>query len=219
MRRLLTVLASSAVFSFGLLAVTAGEARADDAQPAAAPGTPNEKPQPKDGDDDLKHIALEVNPLGLAIGRYSISAEYLLAKHHALTLSPFYANAPVTATINGKEIDGGALTGFGGELGYRYYTGSKGANGFFVGPSALFGVYSQSAPGGATSQSFSAIGGAVDIGGQAIIGPGIVIGGGFGLQYTKNSEELDTANLNLASAVIAGGGVRPRFLLSLGYSF
>ena len=121
MRRLLTILASSAVFSSALLAITAGEARADEAQPAGAatPSTPNEKPQPKDADDDIKHIALEVNPLGLAIGRYSISAEYLLAKHHALTLSPFSANAPVTATINGKEIDGGALTGFGGELGYR----------------------------------------------------------------------------------------------------
>ena len=217
--RLLTVLASSAVFSFGLLAITTSDARADDAQPAAAQQATNEKLQPKDKDDDIKHISLEVNPLGLAIGRYSISGEYVIVKHHAVTITPFYANAPVTVTVNGKELDGGALTGFGGELGYRFYTGSKGANGFFVGPSALFGSYSQSAPGGGSSQSFSAIGGALDIGGQAILGPGIVIGGGFGLQYTKNSEELDTGNLNLASAVIAGGGIRPRFLLSAGYSF
>lgn len=68
MRRLLSVLASSAVFSFGLLAFTAGEARADEAQPAAAAAgapaaTPAEKPADDDDDKDLKRIALELNPV------------------------------------------------------------------------------------------------------------------------------------------------------------
>ena len=229
MRRLLSVLASSALLSLGFLAATAGEARADEPStptppPVAAAGGEQPAP-PKDDDADMKRISLEVNPLGLTIGRYSISGEYIVAKHHAITLNPFYTHAPVTLTINGKELDGGALNGFGGELGYRFYTGSKGPNGFFVGPSVLFASFSQSAPAGADaagskgSQSFTAMGGAIDIGGQGVIGPGIVIGGGFGLQYTKNSEALNTDNLNLASAIIAGGGVRPRFLFALGYAF
>ena len=62
-------------------------------------------------------------------------------------------------------------------------------------------------------------GGAIDLGGQAIIGPGVVLGGGFGLQYTKTSIDIATENLNLASAIIAGGGIRPRFLFFVGYAF
>jgi hypothetical protein len=223
MRRLLSVLAASAVFSFGLLAFTAGEARADDAHAAtaaSAPAAPAEKPQADADEPELKRISLELNPVGLAIGRYSIQGEYMLARHHAVTLNPFYAHAPVTVTVGGKDIDGGSLNGFGGELGYRFYTGSKGANGFFVGPSVLFASYSQSGgAGSASSDSFTSVGGALDLGGQFIIGPGVVVGFGGGLQYTKTSQDIDTANLNLASAVIAGGGVRPRLLLAVGYSF
>ena len=226
MRRLLSVLAASAVFSFGLLAFTAGEARADDAHAAttaAAPAAPAEKPQADSDEPELKRISLELNPVGLAIGRYSIQGEYMLARHHAVTLNPFYAHAPVTVTVGGKDVDAGSLNGFGGELGYRFYTGSKGANGFFVGPSVLFASYSQSggvATGAsASSDSFTSVGGALDLGGQFIIGPGVVVGFGGGLQYTKTSQDIDTANLNLASAVIAGGGVRPRLLLAVGYSF
>ena len=216
MRRLLSVLAASAVFSFGLLAFTAGEARADDAHPApAAPAAAAEKPQADDDGPELKRISLELNPLGLAVGRYSIQGEYMLARHHAVTLNPFFTST----SIKVNDVEVGSLTGFGGELGYRFYTGSKGANGFFAGPSVLFASYSSSPVGGGASQSFTALGGAVDIGGQFIIGPGVVLGFGGGLQYTKNSEDLNTANLNLASAVIAGGGVRPRALLAVGYSF
>jgi hypothetical protein len=192
---------------------------------AAAPA---ERPQPdkvekEDGESDRKKIAIEINPLAAAIGRYSIQGEYLPAVHHAITLNPFFAHAPVKVTVNGQEIDGGSLTGFGGELGYRFYTGTKGPNGFFIGPSVIFASYSQSAPSGANSttksDSFTSIGGAVDLGGQAVIGPGIVLGGGFGLQYTSTSKDIATENLNLASAVIAGGGVRPRFLVHAGYAF
>ncbi len=223
MRRLLSVLAASAVFSFGLLASTAGEARADDAHPAApAPAAANEKPQADDDGPEIKRLSLELNPLGLAIGRYSVQGEYMLARHHAVTLNPFYAHAPVTVTVNGQSADAGSLNGFGGELGYRFYTGSKGANGFFVGPSFLFGAYSQSGgigPASTASSSFTSIGGALDVGGQFIIGPGVVLGFGGGLQYTSSGRDGDTSNLNLASAVIAGGGIRPRALLAVGYSF
>lgn len=223
----------SAVLSVTAFFVTTGTAQAADepAPPppvtgaAAASPVTAEQPKPNDDEDSYRKISLGVNPLGLAIGRYSIQAEYLPAKHHAITLNPFFAHAPVTVTVNGTDVDGGSLNGFGAELGYRYYTGTHGPNGFYIGPSFLFGSYSQSAPSGTQasgsngSDSFAAYGAALDIGGQAIIGPGIVVGGGFGLQYTKTSQDLDTDNLNLASAIIAGGGIRPRFLLTVAYAF
>lgn len=215
----------SFVFASAFLSIlaTAGVASADG--PAADPATANEKPQKPSDDADFKSISLGVNPLALAIGRYSIQGEYLPAPHHAITLNPFFVHAPVTASVNGQDVDLGSLNGFGGELGYKFYTGSKGPNGFYVGPSLILGHYSASAPSGTAAagssgnDSFTSYGAALDIGGQAIVGPGIVIGGGFGLQYTKNSQDLNTSDLNLASAVIAGGGIRPRFLLSLAYAF
>jgi hypothetical protein len=75
-----------------------------------------------------------------------------------------------------NDVEVGSLTGFGGELGSRFYTGSKGATGFFAGPSVLFASCSSSPVRGGASQSFTSLGGAVDIGGQFIIGPGVVLG-------------------------------------------
>lgn len=201
-------------------------ARIDDS--ATSPATPSpqvDKVEKADDDADLKRIAIELNPLAIAIGRYSIQGEYLFARHHGVVLNPFYAHVPVEVTVNGQSIDAGSLDGFGGELGYRFYTGNKGPNGFYVGPSVIVASYTQSAASGTAaagtngSDSFASYGGALDIGGQAVIGPGVVIGGGFGLQYTQNSRDIATDNLNLASAIIAGGGVRPRFNLSAGYAF
>jgi len=202
-----------------LAAESDAEAPPADAPPAAAPPgavlVPIAEAQPE---PEPKHFNIMLNPLGFFIGRYSIQAEYLPLLHHAITLTPFYTHAPVKVTENGQEVDLGSLNGGGAELGYRFYTGKKGPNGFFVGPSFLFGSYSSSQT-GAANQSFTSVGGAIDFGGQAVVGPGITIGGGFGIQYTKTSEDINTENLNLASAIIAGGGTRPRFLFSVGYAF
>jgi len=221
----------STLFPFSLLTLATqsalaaepdAEAPAPDAAPAAAPPPPpgavlvpiaDAQPEP-----EPKHFNIMLNPLGFFIGRYSIQGEYLPALHHAITLTPFYTHAPVKVTVNGQEIDGGSLNGGGAELGYRFYTGKKGPNGFFVGPSFLFGSYTQSFE-GTKGDSFTSFGGAIDFGGQAVVGPGITIGGGFGIQYTKTSKDINTDNLNLASAIIAGGGTRPRFLFSVGYAF
>lgn len=208
----------------GAASTTAARIEDPSAPPSAAQPQPDVV-QKSDSDDDRKHFSVELNPLALAIGRYSVQGEYLPLPHHAITLNPFYTHAPVKV----NDVDMGSLNGFGGELGYRFYTGSKGPNGFYVGPSLIFASYSQSAseiatgvPGATVSTgstSFTQYGAALDIGGQAVIGPGIVVGGGFGLQYTKNSTDLNTDNLNLASSIIAGGGFRPRFLVSAGYAF
>jgi len=234
MRKLALVVAG-AVFSFSLLSLEAERAFAQgESEAPAPPPTASMTPPPGPGPmlvpieepPPMKQFAIVLNPLATAISRYSIQGEYLPAMHHAITLNPFYTHASIKATANGSEVDLGSLSGFGGELGYRFYSGSKGPNGFFVGPSFLFASYSQSggvntatAGTSSASDSFTSFGGAIDIGGQGVVGPGVVIGGGFGLQWTKNSRSIDTDNLNLASAVIAGGGTRPRFLFSIGYAF
>jgi len=223
MRRFAVVLVST-LFPFSLLSLATQSALADEPEAEAPPVA--EAPPPPPGavlvpieePPQLKKFAIIANPLALSIGRYSIQFEYLPALHHALVINPVYTHASIKATSNGQELDLGSLNGFGGELGYKFYTGKKGANGFFVGPSFLFGSYSQSMD-GTKSDSFTSFGGAIDVGGQAIIGGGFVIGGGFGLQWTKTSKDINTENLNFASAVIAGGGTRPRALFTIGYAF
>ncbi|HKO50379.1 MAG TPA: hypothetical protein VJV79_21800 [Polyangiaceae bacterium] len=226
MRRLSAILVST-LFPFSLLTLSAqgalaqqpdSEAPPPAAAPAPPPGAvlvPIAAPEP-----EFKPFAIIANPLALLMGRYSLQGEYMPAMHHAITLNPFYNHTPVKVTdvSTGAEYDAGSLNGFGAELGYKFYTGKKGANGFFVGPSILFGSYSNSMT-GRPDTSFTSVGGALDIGGQAIIGGGFVIGGGFGLQWTKTSEEIPTEQLNLTSAAIAGGGTRPRFLFTIGYAF
>src|SRR4051794_38642300 len=109
---------SSFVIAFAAFSTvaTAGIAHAQEPAPLVAAPAPNEKPEPK-ADDDHKSFSVGVNPLGLAIGRYSLQAEYLPATHHAITLNPYFVHAPVTVTVNGQSLDAGSLNGFGGELG------------------------------------------------------------------------------------------------------
>lgn len=227
--RSFAVVFASTLFPFSLLTLAtqsalAQEPEADEA--AAAPAPPAGAPPGavlvpvEDARPNPKQFAITLNPIGMFIGRYSITAEYLPVVHHGISLTPFYNHTPVKVTdpSNGQELDAGSLNGGGAELGYKYYTGNKGPNGFYVGPSFLFGSYSASQSGFA-NDSFTSIGGAVDFGGQAVVGPGIVVGGGFGIQWTKTSHDINTDQLNFASALIAGGGTRPRALFSIGYAF
>src|SRR5262245_42345473 len=100
-----TLVAASTVT---LVAGAAGEAAAPD------------KPQPAaEKKDEHKSLAFEVNPIGIGIGRYSISVEYLPAVHHALILTPHfdYVSADVELPrlkYTEKFVGGGA------ELGYRF---------------------------------------------------------------------------------------------------
>ena len=207
----LQLLVSSTVAVFALV----GFARSARADEPAKPTVEPDKTTDQKTESDIKHLSLEINPLAATIGRYSIQAEWMPAKHSAFVLNPHFDHVSPTVTVNGDSVSE-TFTGFGGELGYRFYTGSKGPNGFFVGPSVLAGTYTSSVASG-PSVSFTSIGAAVDVGGQAMIGPGILIGAGFGLQYTSVSQ--DFKDLPLTAGVIAGGGLRPRFLLSAGYAF
>jgi len=224
MRSFAVVLVST-LFPFSLLNLATQNALADESDAEAPPPAAAPAPPPgavlvpiQEAEQPFKQWAIIANPLGIFMGRYSLQAEYLPALHHAITLNPFYNHTPIKVTSNGTEQDLGSLSGFGAELGYKFYSGKKGPNGFFVSPSFLFASYSSTMT-GEPNKSFTSMGGAIDIGGQGVIGDGFIIGGGFGLQWTKTSEDINTENLNVASAVIAGGGTRPRFLFTIGYAF
>jgi hypothetical protein len=183
----------------------------------AVPVAQQPKPEPK-------QFAITTNPFNLYIGRYGINLEYQPVLHHGMIVSPHYDH--VNADVTGTDINGTSATykdsfsGYGAELGYRFYSGEKGFNGFFASPSLLVASYNASGAPllGVTSGnvSFTSVGWAWEVGGQGQIG-NFVIGGGGGLQYTHVSKEIQ--DLPFAAAVIAGGGWRPRLIMSLGGAF
>ena len=116
------------------------------------------------------------------------------------------------------------LKGGGAELGYRYYTGKQGFDGFYMGPSLVVARYEltsksdqpsvhQPLPGG----TFTSFGAAFDIGGQWQQDH-LVMGGGAGVQYTAVSNDVILGRA-LLTDVIAGAGVRPRLAFNVGYVF
>ena len=218
MNRLISTLLVSFVASAALASFTS-MARADEGAPPAPATSTAVQDRATDSAPvkPFKSLAVEINPLAASIGRYSIQGEWLPVEHQALVLNPHLDHVSTNVGFGGGATISDSFTGFGTELGYRYYTGSRGANGFFVGPSVLVAHYSESAAGQSTS--FNSIGGAVDVGGQFLIGPGVIVGFGVGLQYTKNSLNGSTDGLGFAASAIAGDGLRPRALLTVGYAF
>ncbi len=169
---------------------------------------------------DPKRLSFTANPLSLAVSRYSMQVDVMLARHHALTLNPFFVNVKRKYTEAGQAYDLGHQNGLGGEIGYRFYTGDRGPNGFFFGPSFVAARYWADSDEGETKlalsapQSYSAVGGAFDIGGQVLIGPGIVLGAGVGVQYVHATEAP-----GLMAWFEGRAGLAPRLLVALGYAF
>jgi len=167
----------------------------------------------------FKSVAVQGNPLGVIIGRYSADLEYLPAPHHALHLSPVgYFALPGVAD---------ELTGFGAEMGYRWYSGLYGPHGFFLGASliALSLQYVHGALPGVPldspeDTSFVQLGGAVDAGYQVVILGNFAAGAGIGAQYTADTTQptFEYQNHPLHD-LLYGWGLRPRVLLSLGAAF
>jgi hypothetical protein len=170
-----------------------------------------------------KQFAITTNPLNLFIHRYGVNFEYQPTLHHGVIVSPHYDNLSVGMTgpafdasgnpQNASYTDG--FSGFGTEIGYRFYSGNRGFNGLFAGPSLLLATYTASGEGKSTS--FSSIGWAWEVGGQAQLGGGFIIGGGGGMQYTHVSKAY--SDLPVLAGAIVGGGWLPRFLFNLGYAF
>ena len=159
--------------------------------------------------------AVALNPLGLAIGRISVDFVWAPITHHAIVISPHYQSTTSDVQLGVGDTQQQRFHGFGAELGYRYYTGHRGMDGFFVGPSLIAGSYQASLPGG--DVDFTNVGVAFDVGAQTILWDALTVGAGLGLQYTY--VDHDFGSLPDSASTIAGGGLKPRLLASVGYAF
>ncbi len=158
-------------------------------------------------------VSLEWNPLGLLLGgRISAQIEWAPITHHAIVVNPYYVHTESDVAIAPDVTVRQTFTGGGGELGYRYYTGHRGMNGVFIGPSVIGGGYSGALPNG--SQAFWNFGLAADVGLQTILADHVVLGAGVGVEWLYVSH--DFRDLPTAPYEIATTGVKPRFLLSIG---
>jgi len=172
-----------------------------------------------DGEPRFKSVGVQGNPLDFIIGRYSLDLEYLPVPHHALHLTSYYEYA-----LPGTDDQ---LTGFGGELGYRFYTGEHGPQGFFAGASFLVAeleyIHGNPVPiphDQANDTQFVQLGGAVDVGYQLVFQGSFAVGAGVGLQYTADTVtpqfEYDSHPWH---DLVYGAGLRPRALLQVGAAF
>jgi hypothetical protein len=179
-----------------------------------------------DGGITFKSVAIEGNPLGLVIGRYSADLEYLPVPHHALHLTPvgYYALPGVA-----DELIGGGV-----ELGYRFYTGDYGPHGIFLGASVValsLEYIHHAAPGvlmdASDDTTYVQLGGALDVGYQVILLGNFAVAAGVGAQYTvdmtTNFASLTQPHFEFTvhpwHDLFYGAGLRPRGLLSVGAAF
>jgi hypothetical protein len=178
-------------------------------------------------------FTVEWNPLTLFIDKWSFNVNIVPGNHHGIILSPFYVNNTTLPWATGIDANGNPLTlssgqaytlnvlpqrfeGFGGEIGYRYYTGREGPRGFFAGPSVLLAPFTATAPNG-NKTSFFDLGFAVDVGFEALIADTVAVSLGGGLQYTIPSKSLPPQQD--PATIYANQKLYPRMLLSLGYAF
>lgn len=203
------------------------------ATPIEAPPAPevisneaNEAPLPPPDGVVQKRIAITLNPLPMAVGRFGGNVEVLVATHHAVGGSVYVQTFPtwlVKVALPSTNIGGGPAPLFGGELGYRYYTGRGTASGFFVGPSfvAMPLAYPRVTENlDAQLASFHAYGGAVDFGGQLVTSSGFTIGGGLGvmaLAYTPPASVAPPPGTTVPD--FPEPHVLPRLLFSAGWAF
>lgn len=171
---------------------------------------------------ERRWLTLSYNPFTLHVSRYGGNVELLVASHHVLEGTLYYAD-----TVTNEDSNGNRFRGWGGELGYRYYTGHDGPRGFFVGPSLLLAVM-RAIPARGETIDFLNYGIAVDAGYQAIIADRWVLGLGVGLQYNRPNKTFPQQEVPASIYANAprgpderGGGlwVRPRLLLALGFAF
>jgi hypothetical protein len=189
--------------------------------------SPPDVDRPSGPPPSLHHRAtVTLNPLALVVGRYGANAEFVLAPHHAITASGYvqtFPSALIRVALPDLKSGAGPQARIGGELGYRLYTGSDGPTGFFVGPSLV--AMPLAAPRltedyRAEIVSFTAYGAALDIGVQAIVGPGFTLGGGVGvmaLAYSPPQSASPPSGIELPT--YPQPHVLPRLLVMAGWAF
>lgn len=181
-----------------------------------APSVARAEPPPPDlvavheAPPPTRRLAISYNPLTLMLQRYGGNVEVLLASHHALGVSAYYAHARTNEDTNN------VFRGVGGELGYRWYAGDNGPRGFYVGPSLLLGRF-EAVPARGDSVSFWNVGGAMDLGWQALVADRVLFGLGAGLQYSAPTASLPAQEVT--ASVYANAGLRPRLSLAFGVAF
>ncbi len=149
--------------------------------------------------------ALELNPLEVGLGRASFNLEVALAAHHALML-----------TLDAQPNTGDIGAGVWGELGYRFYSGAGGLQGFFIGPSIGAGTFTYFTDEVAGQQGARSINVALDCGYQFALRSGVMLGFGLGAQYQGVQHDHDVRN-DPTNEVELESGVLPRVLFSIGY--
>ncbi|MCL2825342.1 MAG: hypothetical protein FWD57_15230, partial [Polyangiaceae bacterium] len=133
----------------------------------------------------FRHFTITVNPITMLFARVGINIEYLPVPHHGFMLFPNYMEFGTEFNPIDSEADTYKLYGF--ELSYHFYSGTKGANGFFAGPTLViqrdkYEYETGWAADRATVSGQSNISGfAFDFGGQHIFDSGFTIGGGMGI--------------------------------------
>jgi hypothetical protein len=216
-----------------VLATTAPVAAATEtpatvASPAPPPST---APPPADTAVDVvlretppprRIVALEFNPLPLIIGKVSLNVVITPVDHHALVLCPFYVSTstwPIyTYSDQGTstQLPQQTFSGFGGEIGYRYYTGLGGPRGFFVGPSFIIAAMSAKAQDGSITDYLD-FGGALDVGYELLVMDTVALSLGAGAQYTAPDKTIPSQQF--PADIYANGKLAPRALASIGWAF
>jgi MYXO-CTERM domain-containing protein len=168
-------------------------------------GAPPPEPEPV-----ARRLAIYVSPLSLLVDRYGGSLEIMLASHHALEAGAYY----VYCATNSDSAN--LFEGVGGEVGYRFYLGRNGPRGFYIGPSFLLASMT-AVPQAGPSMGYLDLGGALDLGYQALVVDRVLVGLGVGAQYTAATQSLPQQQV--PASVYANGGLRPRVSLAIGVAF
>ena len=185
-----------------------------------AAGTARAEPPPQEADASIepeqppvtRRFAITNDPIGfLLIDRWGVNVEIVPVSHHGLIVSPYYVSTSGTERTNFPHF-----TGWGAELGYRYYWGINGPRGLFINPSLIVGKYTGT-PGVGDSVSYYDIGGAVDAGYQAILWERLVVALGIGVQGTWASHSFPMQDLPVS--IYANSGIRGRFFTAVGVAF
>jgi Protein of unknown function (DUF3575) len=158
-----------------------------------------------------RHFTFTYNPATLFLVRAEASFEVMLADHHVLQLTGFYGS-----TTTNSDSFNNVFRGGGGELGYRWYSGTGGPRGLYIAPSFLAAGY-VAIPQRGAQVPYANFGGAIDVGYQAIFADRWVLGLGGGLQYTVPTVTFPAQEL--PASVYSIRGLRPRLLLALGVAF
>ncbi len=158
-----------------------------------------------------RRFTFTYNPATLFLVRAELSFEAMLADHHVIQLTGFYGS-----TTTNSDSFNNVFRGGGGEIGYRWYSGTGGPRGLYIAPSFLAAGY-VAIPQRGAQVPYANFGGALDVGYQAIFADRWVLGLGGGLQYTAPTVTFPVQEL--PASVYAIRGLRPRLLLALGVAF